>query len=182
MLTITVPGGDGFDEETGRFTTDKQGEVVLELEHSLVALSKWESIFKKPFLTEEERTSEEILAYFECMILTPNFPRGISARFTQENADTISEYMSDSQTATWFSDGANAPKSREIITSELIYFWLTAFNIPFEVQYWNLNRLLVLIKVANLKNAKPKKMNSHEAMARQRALNEQRLKDYGTSG
>lgn len=180
MLTIIVPGDEFFDEESQEFVT--RGDVKIELEHSLVSLSKWESKFEKPFLIAEEKTNEEILAYIECMVLTPEIPPEVFSRLTSDNYDKIDEYIEAKMTATWFSENPSAPRTSEVITSELIYYWLVTFNIPFECQHWHLNRLFTLIKVCNVKNAKPKKMSRSELAARNRELNEQRKKQLGTRG
>lgn len=180
MLTVIVPGEEFFDQEKQEFVTSE--ELILELEHSLVSLSKWESIYQKPFLTSETKTNQEVFDYVKAMILTGEIPEDLEFRLTQSNIDEINRYIESKQTATWFNDNPNAPRSREVITSELIYYWMIAFNIPFECQYWHINRLFTLIKICNLKNAKPTKMNRHEIAARNRELNEQRKRQLGTSG
>lgn len=180
MLKIIVPGEEFYDEDRQEFLT--RGDVELELEHSLVSLSKWESIFEKPFLTREEKSDEEVLEYIKCMILTPEFPPEVFSKLTSDNYREINRYIDAKMTATWFHEAPSAPKTSEIITSELIYYWLVTFNIPFECQYWHLNRLFTLIKVCNIKNAKPKKMSRSEIAERNRMLNEQRKKQLGTRG
>lgn len=180
MLTIVIPGVELYDEVTEEFTTSEG--FILELEHSLVSLSKWESIFEKPFLGKEPKTTDEVMAYIEAMIVTPNFPKETLQRLSQENLETINAYLESKQSATWFHDMKNAPASREQITSELIYYWMIAFNIPMECQYWHLNRLFTLIKIVNLKSAKPKKMSRNELLSRNRELNAQRRAQLGTKG
>lgn len=180
MLTITVLGEEFFDESKEEFVTI--GDCNLELEHSLASLSKWESIFEKPFLSADEKTEEEIFEYIKCMCLTPNIPPAVFLRLSEENLKEINEYMNSKQTATWFDDNPNAPKSREIITAEVIYYWMIGFEIPFECQYWHLNKLFTQIKVCNAKTAKPKKMSHAEAARRRRELNEQRKAQLGTTG
>jgi hypothetical protein len=180
MLTITVGATGVYDEESGTFKT--QGGVELQLEHSLVSLSKWEAIHEKAFLGSNDKSSEEVLSYVECMLLTPNPPEEILHQLSQENVQEINEYIDRKMTATWFSEQPGTPKSREIITAELIYYWMTVFSIPFECETWHLNRLFTLIRICNVKQAKPKKMSRAEVARRNRELNEQRKAQLGTKG
>lgn len=180
MLTIIVGADNVFDEGTQEFTT--QGGVKLQLEHSLVSLSKWESINEKPFLASTEKTGEDVFSYIGCMILG-EIPRGdILHELSKENIQQIDAYIDAKMTATWFSDQPGAPQSREIVTSELIYYWMTVFNIPFECETWHLNRLFTLIRICNVKQAKPKKMSRSAIAQRNRELNEQRKAQLGTKG
>lgn len=182
MLTITVLGAEHFDESTNTFVT--VGDVTLELEHSLVSLSKWESEFETPFMDDAAKTQEQTLGYVRHMTLTPNIPVEVYSRLTTENITQISEYIDRKMTATWFTD--HAPKrpstSGETVTSELIYYWMIALTIPFECQEWHLKRLLTLIQVCNLKNQPAKKMPRKEAMTRQTSLNEARKAKMNTTG
>jgi len=180
MLKLTVPGVEHFDEATQEFVN--VGDTVLELEHSLVSLSKWESIYEKPFLGATEKTTEEVVGYIRAMILTPEVPEEIFSRLTEANLSEINEYIDAKMTATWFNEAPGAPKSREIVTSELVYYWMVTFAIDWEAQYWHLNRLFTLIRVCNVKNAKPKKMSRSEIAARNRELNAQRKAQLGTKG
>lgn len=180
MLRIVVAGVEAFDEKSSEFTVE--GGTALELEHSLVSLSKWESEHEKPFLGREEKTAEEVVSYVKAMTLTPNVPAEIFSQLSQTNFEEINAYIESKQSATWFSEAPGAPKSSEVITAELIYYWLTVFNIPFEVETWNLNRLFNLIRICNIKSAKPKKMSKAEQAARQREMNAQRKAQMGTRG
>lgn len=180
MLTIIIGATDVYNEESESFAA--RGGVELQLEHSLVSVSKWESIHEKPFLGASSKTGEEVLSYINCMILTPNSPEEILAQLSQENIKQINAYIDRKMTATWFSEQPGAPKTREVITSELIYYWMTVFNIPFECETWHINRLFTLIRICNIKQAKPKKMGRAEMAQRNRELNAQRKAQLGTKG
>lgn len=180
MLQIDVPAGEFFNEITNQFEYSKA--TTLTLEHSLVSLSKWESNHCKPFLTGDEKTNEEILDYIKCMTLTQNVDPNVYKSLSNENIDKINKYINDPHTATTVKENPNAPKGREIITSELIYYWMIALQIPFECQKWHLNRLLMLIKVCNIKNTPPQKMTQRQLMSRNAALNAARRKQLNSRG
>lgn len=172
MLQIRIPSGEYFNEQTSEFVTIKG--ATIQLEHSLISLSKWESKHKKPFLVAEpKKTNEELIDYIRCMTLTQNVDPLIYYNLSSDNMSKINDYIEDTMTATWFNDNNNSI-NREIITSEIIYYWMVSFNIPFECQKWHLNRLLTLIKVCNIKNAPQKKMSKRDVMNRNKALNEAR--------
>lgn len=180
MLKIIVKGDELFDETTETFET--VGDVELELEHSLVSLSKWESKFKKPFLGNEAKSLEETFYYIEAMIISPIYPYDIVKRFSSENFSQINDYIESSESATTFGIMPERRGRGEVITSELIYYWLISFSIPFECERWHLNRLFALIRVCNIKNSKPRKMSKGEMARRNRELNEVRRAQLGTSG
>ena len=180
MLTIKVGGDEAFDEGTQSFVVT--GGRDLDLEHSLVSLSKWEAIHEKPFLGKEEKTSEEIISYVKCMAKDPKTPEEIFHQLSEVNFKQINDYLDAKMTATWFSEQPGQPKSREVITSELVYYWMTGYNIPWEAQYWHLNRLFTLIRICSIKSEKPKKMSRAELARRNRELNAQRRAQLGTTG
>ena len=179
MLEITIPGLEYFNEETNEFTY--YDDVTIELEHSLVSISKWESNWCKPFLDGKDKTMEEIIDYVKCMTITDKVDDDTYNRLTEGNLITINDYIGRPMTATTFREEKKSG-GREIITSEIIYYWMVSYNIPFECQYWHLNRLLTLVKVCNVKNNPPKKMSQQEILARNKALNDARRKQYGTRG
>lgn len=179
MLTIKVPiSEEHFDEAKNVFFYEV---FVLDLEHSLVSLSKWESEFEKPFLGTEQKTEDELRGYVKAMCLTPDVPPYVFEKLSQGNVAEIDEYVNRKMTGTTFGDENQEP-SREIVTAEIIYYWMVALTIPFECQYWHLNRLLTLIRICNIKNRPEKKLNPSEIAARNRALNAQRRAQYNTSG
>lgn len=181
MLTIEVPiGEEGFDQETQRFV-DSPDVFVLEMEHSLVSLSKWESFFEKPFLSSEEKSPEEFLWYIVAMTRTQKVPEQIFEKLSKGNVEKIGAYINAKMTATWFSD-QNREHSREVITSEIIYYWMIALGIPFRCENWHLNKLMALIRVCNLKNAPEKKVSQAEMIARNRELNAKRRAETGSRG
>lgn len=180
MLNLVVFGTEYFDEETETFET--VGSFELKLEHSLISLSKWESKHQKPFLTYESKTPTEILSYVESMIITKNYPEDLFTRLTQKNLDEINAYIESKESATTFGSMPERRGRGEVITSELIYYWMVAFNIPFECERWHLNRLFALIRICNIKNSKPKKMSRNELIQRNRELNEQRKAEFNTRG
>lgn len=181
MLTITVPAGECFDERTNTFISTK--DQTLQLEHSLVSLSKWESKWKKPFLEQKDsKTDEQMRDYIRCMTITQNVNPNVYMCLTNENIRQINEYIDDSHTATWFSEEKTQKASREIVTAEIIYHWMIALQIPEKYEKWHLNRLLTLIRVCNLKNAPPKKMSKRDVYSRNRALNASRRRAAHSRG
>ena len=180
MLQITIPSIEFYDETRKLFVSTK--EQTLQLEHSLVSISKWESRWHKAFISNNEKTSEETVDYVKCMTLTQNVDPMVYACLNQEHFRLINEYISDSKTATVVPEDKRGRVNRDIITSELIYYWMIALNIPMECQKWHLNRLLTLIKVCNFKNQPDKKMSKRDVISRNRAINEARRKQLNSRG
>ena len=181
MLRIAVPiSPEGWDEEKQEFIEPKY--EILELEHSLVSISKWESKWCKPYFSKEAKTYEEIFDYIKDMTITQNVKLEVYGCLTEENIKDIDEYINAPMTATRITDDKKGTINREIVTSELIYYWMKALQIPFECQTWHINRLLTLIKVCNIKDAPPKKMGKKAIMNRNTALNASRRKRLNTKG
>jgi len=181
MLLIKVPiGPEEWDALNETFIEPPM--VELELEHSLVSISKWESKWCKSFISSKEKSFEETVDYIKMMVLTENVDPDVFNHLTQENVNQINDYIGAPMTATVFGGDREKSSSREVITSELIYYWMIAQNIPFECQNWHLNRLLTLIRVCNVKNAPPKKRSQGEIMRSNAALNKARREQMNTKG
>lgn len=180
MLRIDIPDREWFDDSKSEFVTVKG--CVIQLEHSLVSLSKWESKYKKPFLEVTNLSGEELIDYVRFMTITQNIKPEVYLGLTNKNLELIKNYISDKMTATWFKERKGS--GRRIITSELIYCWMTQYNIPFDVcQKWHLNRLLTLIRVCQEENRQEKDPRSKKQQVQDRkALNAARIKKYGTRG
>lgn len=182
MLTIDVPAKDFFDEAKQEFISAPATRLTFE--HSLVSLSKWESRWEVSFLGTKNKTDEQVQSYLHDMCITENVDPLVFAAMTEDHYKQINTYLSAAMTATTVPEVSNSGKS-ETVTSELIYYWMIAMNIPFECQTWHLNRLLMLIKVCNIKNTPPDKrgkMGKAEMAQKRRELNAQRRAQLGTRG
>ena len=180
MLEIRVPGQEYFDAKSNEFRSVKG--CTLRLEHSLVSVSKWEAKWCKVFLSETPKTEEENFDYVRCMCLDEPEDPSVFYCLTKENIAAVNEYISSPMSATFFREEKASKKSREPVTSELMYYWLVTLQIPFEVQYWHLNRLLTLVRICNMKNRPPKKSSTRDIMSRNAALNAARRKASGSKG
>lgn len=182
MLTVDLPDVELYDEVKNEFIVKKGRRLVLE--HSLVSLSKWESKWNKPFLTNDEKTSEELLDYIKCMTITQNVSDETYEHLTRKTIREINDYIHAPMTATTINsiDTKQGGPNRSIVTSEIIYYWMIALNIPMECQKWHLNRLLTLIQVCNIKNKPPKKMGRRALLNRNKSLNAARRQRLNSRG
>lgn len=186
MLPLTVAPKEYFDDAKQEFIYPKG--FTLNLEHSLISISKWESKWKKPFLSSSTRmTPEETLDYIRCMSLSQVPDDSMLKQLSRSDIEKIHEYINDKQTATWFNEknigsGKSGRGRGQTITSELVYYWMIQYDIPFECQKWHFNRLLTLIRICEIKSSPNKKMKTKDIYASNRALNEARKKKLGTRG
>lgn len=182
MLKIVIPATELWDEARGMILPIKA--TTLQLEHSLVSLSKWESKWCKPFFVKDNKTYEETIDYIKCMTLTQNVDPNVYRALTRDNIERINKYIEAPMTATTFNNlnPGGSSTNRDVITSELIYYWMIALNIPFECQKWHINRLLTLIRVCEIKNTPPKKMSQRSIISQYAALNEARKRKLHTKG
>ena len=184
MLRITVPPMELWDERINQFVGVQQ-EYELELEHSLVSISEWEARWHKSFFAKTNKTEEESIDYIRCMTVSPkDVPPEVYQYLSKENLDKIEKYISDPMTATVITDESpnKGKRSREVITSELVRYWMIALTIPVEYETWHINRLLTLIQVCNIKNSPGKKRNPRDIIRRNEAINEARRAKLNTNG
>ena len=172
MLTILVPPTEKWDEAKEEFIYTKS--CTLRLEHSLVSISKWESKWRKPFYSKNEKTNDEVVDYVRCMTLTQNVDPSIYRNLSIQNLKDITSYINSPMTATWFSDENKNKRPGRIITSELVYSWMIDFGIPFECQKWHFNRLLTLIRVCEAEHRQPQKRSTQQQLRHYAKLNKSR--------
>lgn len=156
--------------------------VKLQFEHSLRALSKWESKYKVPFLTERQKSPSEMLDYFQCMLMSPEVDPEVVYTLSPSDTDRLTNYINANLSASSVPKNGIAEINPEITTSELIYFWMVALKINWEAQDWHLSRLLMLINITSYKQQPPKKRSPREILNEMRSENERRKKLLKTSG
>lgn len=182
MLQLKVVTAEGFDDDAQRFV--EIDSVTLELEHSLLSVSKWESKWEVPFLNDTPKTDEQTRDYVHMMTSSGEIPPEVFQHMSAGNFGSINTYINAKMSATTFRE-VNHPKNNEIVTSELIYYWMIALGIPFECEKWHLSRLIALIKICNVKNSsndKPAGKAPKTSAAERRAMNDQRRRETGSNG
>ena len=181
MLKIKVPvQAEQWDEEKEEFVPADYR--TLQLEHSLVSLSKWESKWCKPFLSRKEKTQEETIDYIKCMTINQNVPPEVYEYLTSSNIQEIDRYINAPMSAAVFPDEKKKGNPGKFFTAETLYYWMITLNIPFECQKWHLNRLIALVKYCNAENAPKKKKSMSDIMSDNARMNEERRKKYNTTG
>lgn len=181
MLRIQVPlEPEKWDEKNEMFIIPETR--TLQLEHSLVSISKWESKWAVPFYAKRDKTTEEVIDYIKCMTITQNVKDEIYDYLTKSNISEILSYIEAPMTATTFHKKMHTAPNRETVTSELIYHWMIELGIPMECQKWHINRLLTLVEVRNRKLQPPKKTNKRELTSQYAKLNEARRRQLNTRG
>lgn len=184
ILKIHIPYIDGWDNRTEQFV--KYEPCDLYLKHSLVSLQKWESKYKKAYLSDEQKTEEEIIDYIRFMTIKPyNVDPNIYYFIPNDEMKRISEHITDPMTATTFSSARGMGSSggrKEIVTAEVIFWWMIELGIPIEFKKWHLNQLMTLIRVCEVKSGDQKKMNRNDILASNKALNAKRRAAMHTRG
>ena len=180
MITLKIAPGQHWDSENEVFVNTP--ETVVHLEHSLRAVSKWESKYCKPFLGRKEWTAGQMLDYIRCMCRDEGVDPAVFLSLSKEQIEAVQKYIDLPMTATWFSNQSKSNSRGSVVTSEVVYFWMSSYGIDWQAQDWHLNRLMTLIQVASEKSKPPKKVPKHQAAARQHALNAARRQRYHTGG
>lgn len=182
MLSITVAiSPEGWDEAKQEFVEPEY--TTLELEHSLVSISKWESKYHRSFISsKQEKTAEEILDYIKIMTINKVDPE-VYNKLSIENVKQIQAYIDDPMCATYIPESPGSDKNKESVTAELIYYWMISLQIPVEFEHWHLNRLMTLIRVFNLKdNPKKNKTSQRDLINKYAAINAANKKKFNTRG
>lgn len=180
MFTVVIPEREFFDETGSRFVKMEGGS--FEIEHSLAAVAKWEARHGTPFFSMTDKTADESVDYIRCMTVTPDVNPDLYNRIDNELMAKINDYIATKQTATTIKMRAGLKKKSEIITAEVVYYWMITLGIPSEYDQWHMNRLFTLIEVFNDKSGPQKKMKQKDILAQNRALNEARKTKYKTKG
>lgn len=185
MYKVTIASKELWDEVNQVFTYPK-GKTI-ELEHSLLSISKWESKWKKPFMVNfdrqrQEYTYEELIDYIRCMTITSNVDPNAYYSLTKKQVDDIYNYVDEQMTAAWFKDDNTPSNSTRQVTADLVYYWMTIYNIPFECQKWHFSRLMALIKICSIESQPKKKMSQRDILSQYDAINSARLRKYHTKG
>ncbi len=181
-LKLTIRPLEQYDEEKNEFFTPEVKTIVLE--HSLVSISKWESTWCKPFISElekDKKTYEETIDYIRCMTLTQNVDPNYYYFIPEKDIERILKYIESPQTATTITDMKQHPARKRVVTSEEIYAKMILTGIPIEFQKWHFNRLLTLIRVIDAKTD-TKKMSKSEVLRSNAELNAQRRKLMKSKG
>lgn len=181
-LTITIPGGELFDNDTQKFTDLPSSKLVLE--HSLISISKWEAIWKKAFLDDTyEKTNDELYSYVQCMTIKGDASDSVVRRITADEYLKIMDYIKDPMTASSVKKSKPKSKSNNYLTSELIYAWMVQYNIPPEYQKWHLNRLIMLIDILDELNSSANEKKSEAEMIQDyKRINEENRRRFHTKG
>ena len=179
MLRIIVPGGEYYDSSKQEFLYSKDTE--LQMEHSLISVSKWESRWHKAYNTNREKTAEELLDYFKCMTIN-RVDQEVYDRLTTKNIEDIINYINEPMTAVYFPAHEDQRGSGDVVTSEVLYYYMVTLGIPFECEKWHLNRLIALIEVCSIKTASPKKMSKSQIARRNSKINAARRKMNKSKG
>lgn len=160
MINITVPKRTVLNNETEKFT-DIPEIVLPPLEHSLMAIAKWEARYQVPFLKNiqvlaQPKHVDKFLYYISCMSTKGEIPMETLHCLSEQNILDITAYIGDPHSAT-LPYGTSSGGSGKPATAERIYASMAMYHIPMECQKWHLNNLLMVIDVCRENNEDPSK-------------------------
>lgn len=162
---------------------DHGDEIVLTFEHSLLSLSKWEAKTKKPFLTQAPKPAAEMIDYYRDMLTSPEQDPDLVYRLSPPQLHELELYISDSMSAQPLPPpDPDAKKTREIMTSDIIYTQMVMLRIPFEAQTWHLNRLMSVIAHTAHRQQPPKKESKASALSRWQEINRKNRERFNSNG
>lgn len=179
MIKLYFPEMEYYNEAYNLFETKES--LVAEFEYSLVAISKWESKWKVPYMTSElakddPRLIDFLLCMTDCEELTID-------RITSDHVERLTEYIGDSHTATKFSSRQNEASHRaKTYTAEEIYALMFMNHVPLELERRNLNNLMVVLRIISHYNTPPEKMSKQDILSQNALLNAQRKAKLNTKG
>ena len=177
MLTLDVkPMKYTVEDESGELFIKVTSGGTLNLEHSLISVSKWESQYHRSFFLRPPKENSELLDYIRCMTINKQTDDSIYSALTRSDLSKINDYIQDPMTATFLRPIPGQGGNGDVITSEVIYYQMIALGIPFECQKWHINRLITLIRLVGVKTSPPKNINMAAMAAQNRELNAQRIK------
>lgn len=168
VLDLYIPGKEFWNSELQEFIYTK--DITLHLKHSLVSLTRWEQHYKRRFLDDGPKNEEEYRFYIQCMTLNKDVDPLVYTVLQEDDIKKVTDYLHDSMTATTLPKQNNNHSNSEKLSSELIYYYMSALNIPFECEKWFLNNLIILISIASIKN-NPQEKKSKPSWSSIRALN-----------
>lgn len=184
MFVLNIKEKVLWNEKDQEFVTISP--YTIKIEHSLLSIRKWESKWHKPFMTQTQKTQAEQKDYVRCMTIGYELPEEVYATLDAQEMNEVFTYMNEPMTATWFSENdqkqAKSKMGSETVTYEIVYYWMSKLNIPYDCEKWHINSLMTLIKVSMLKEQPSKKMSKRDVMSQNRALNEQRKAKMKSKG
>lgn len=179
MLQLHIPDYEQWDQGKEEFIYTRGADV--QLEHSLLSIVKFESHYHIPFIGTK-LTDEQLIYYIgKCMLISKGVNEDIFRHLSPGNIVEVNDYIHDPMTATP-SLPSSGSISTEVITNELIYYWMGQNQIPWDAERWHLNRLMKLIELTSYKNTPPEKRSKQDMAKSRREENARRRALWNTKG
>lgn len=177
MLSYLFPSKEVYNEETNEFTTIGGERYFFEL--SLRGIAEWEAENERPFFATK-LNAEDAISIVDIMCMDNDYfdERLIDAPFLS----AVNSYISKKNTATVIHNEDADSKTGSFITSEVIYAMMFELSIPIECENWNINRLMTLIKVMQIRSQPSKKMSRAKVASENQRLNALRRSKLNSKG